>query len=436
MPKVAKELKALEVSRLNEPGMHAVGGVAGLHLNVAPSGARSWILRVMVGAKRREVGLGGYPTVTLATAREAARAMRQQIAEGEDPVLVKTLARQRLIDQQNRSITFEEAARRFLAAKQGEWRNAKHAAQWGSTLKTYAHPILGKKHVSTIELTDVLQVLEPIWQEKNETASRLRGRIESVLDWAKVHGYAEGENAARWKGNLDKVLPRPSKVKRVKHHEALPYAQIGDFLSKLAKRSGSAAAALEFLILTAARSGEVRRMTWGELASDDNLWIVPSERMKAGKEHRVPLSEGVLAVLERQRKLTDSDDPAALVFPSPNAKKHLSDVAFKQLLKRLGYGHVTAHGFRSTFRDWAGEQTQHPREVMEHALAHQLKDKAEAAYARGTLLQKRRKLMNDWAAYCSGTTEREEQTNDSTGTPEPTAQNSGGPSRLRIVSGG
>lgn len=405
MPKTAKELSAIEVKRLDTPGMHAVGGVAGLRLSVSSTGARSWILRTVVGDKRREIGLGGYPTVTLADARTKARENRALIESGEDPVAKKVAAKQNLKHQQRHTITFKEAARQLLQSKAPEWKNAKHAQQWASTLDRYAYPELGHMPPSDIKLHDVLRVLNPIWAVKNETASRLRGRIESVLDWAKVHGYSEGENAARWKGHLDKVLPRPSKVQKVKHHAAVPYSDASKLMAKLSESSGTAAAALRLLLLTAARSGEVRGMRWSEVDFKTKLWTIPAERMKADKEHIVPLSDGALSLLERMRGAGDVTTDG-LVFASTTTGKPLSDMAFKQVLKRAGFGAYTAHGLRSTFRDWAGEKTHYPREVIEHALAHQLKDKAEAAYARGTLLDKRKSLMNDWSDYCESAIRR------------------------------
>jgi len=290
--------------------------------------------------------------------------------------------------------TFSEAVRQFLVDNQPSWRNAKHRQQWENTLNTYAIPVLGPLAVKDIQLAHLLEVLRPIWKTKTETASRLRGRIENVLDWAKVHGYRDGENPARWKGNLDKVLPTPGKAKTVKHHAALPYQEVGAFTAALNERNGMAALALEFCILTAARSGEVRGATWGELDFNKREWIVPAGRMKAGKEHSIPLSQRVVKILQ-QLPAGKADE---IIFKAPRGGM-LSDMTLGAVLKRMDVS-VTVHGFRSTFRDWAGETTHYPREVIEHALAHQLKDKAEAAYARGTLFQKRRRLMDAWANYC------------------------------------
>lgn len=395
MPKVAKELTPLEVKRLSQPGLHAAGGVAGLLLQVTTSGAKSWVLRAMVGNKRRDIGLGGYPTVPLATARDKAREARELIAKGIDPVEQKKAARAQLIASQGKAVTFKEAARDYIATHQSSWKNAKHAAQWTSTLETYAYPIIGSIQVSDIELAHILKVLKPIWETKNETAMRLRGRLEMVLDAAKVQGLREGENPARWKGHLENVLANISRKARTKHHAALPYDDMGAFMADLRKVEGMSARALEFAILTATRSGEVRGATWAEIDLGKALWIIPKERMKAGKEHHVPLSPAAVELLKALPKIEGNP------YVFPGRKAQLSDMSLTAVLKRMQRGDLTAHGFRSSFRDWAGERTNYPREVCEHALAHQLKDKAEAAYQRGSLFDKRRGLMNDWAKYCS-----------------------------------
>lgn len=394
MPKKAKELSPLEVKRITRPGLHAVGGVSGLLLQVTQSGATSWILRATVGNKRRDIGLGGYPDVPLAMARDKAREARELIAKGVDPVEQRKAAKSLLIASQGKAVTFEDAARDYIAEHQSGWKNAKHAAQWSSTLETYAYPIIGKIYVRDIELAHIEKILKPIWKTKNETAMRLRGRLESVLDAAKVRGLREGENPARWKGHLENVLANISRKARTKHHAALPYDDMGAFMAELRKIEGMGARALEFAILTATRSGEVRGATWQEIDLQKAVWIIPPERMKAGKEHHVPLSPDAVALLKALPRLADNPH----VFPGRNGP--LSDMSLTAVLKRMERGDLTAHGFRSSFRDWAGERTNYPREVCEHALAHQLKDKAEAAYQRGSLFEKRRGLMNDWAKYC------------------------------------
>ena len=391
----AKELGPLEVSRLVEPKLHFVGGVAGLALQITPTGARCWVLRVAVGGKRRHMGLGGYPDVTLAGAKEAARAARAQISEGIDPVAERQAKRSALAAAVAATMTFSEAAEKYIAAHEAGWKNAKHADQWNNTLATYAYPVIGKISVGDIETAHIMRVLEPIWTTKTETASRLRGRIESVLDWATVRGFRKGDNPARWRGHIEHLLAARADVQKTVHHAAMDYREVGAFLVDLRQQEGLGARALEFAILNAARSGEVRGATWSEIDLDAAVWTIPAGRMKAEKEHRVPLSAESLALLGALPRMVGTD----LVFP--NAKNAvLSDMTLTAVLRRMGVP-VTAHGFRSSFRDWAGETTAYPREVIEHALAHQLRDKAEAAYARGSLFDKRRRLMADWAKFCA-----------------------------------
>ncbi len=395
MPKRAKELSALTVARLKNEGRHAVGGVPGLHLRIAGD-SRAWILRIKIGARRRDIGLGPYPEVSLAEAREDARVHRKKVRDGKDPLDEKRQIRASLREERARAITFKECAKAYIEAHKAGWRNEKHVKQWGASLETYAYPKIGALPVGAIDTGSVLDVLRPIWAHKTETASRLRGRVENILDWAKVSGYRDGENPARWRGHLDKLLPARSKVQKVEHHAALPYAEIGHFMAELRDREGTSARALEFAILTAARSSEVRGATWAEIDLVNRIWIIPADRMKAGKEHRVPLSPAAVALLKAASRIEGVD----YVFPAARGGM-LSDMALTSVLKRMGRAGLTQHGFRSTFRDWAGETTAYPREVIEHALAHQLKDKAEAAYQRGDLLAKRSRLMTDWARFCT-----------------------------------
>ena len=394
MGRKAKEMSALEIGRMKTPGNHAVGGVAGLYLYVNDTGARSWVLRTMVGDKRRHMGLGGFPDVPLAQARDKARKARDDIVQGIDPIAQRNTASSLLRSQQATHKTFEQAAAGFLEAHGDTWKNPKHREQWATTLKTYAYPHMGKLSVCDVGQEHVLAALEPIWKTKNETASRLRGRIENVLDWATARKYRTGENPARWKGHLDMLLPASSKVKKVEHHRALHIDGMGVFVADLRKREGTAARALEFTILTASRSGEVRGASWVEIDLEAGVWTVPAERMKAGKEHRVPLSDSAIRILKAQQNREGSE----LVFLAPRGGK-LSDMAMTAVMRRMQVDAVP-HGFRSTFRDWARERTNYPRDLAEQALAHALDNKVEAAYRRGDALEKRREMMSAWADFC------------------------------------
>jgi integrase len=400
MGRKAIELSAIEVSRLCSDGLHFVGSVPGLIMQVTANEAnpstvtRSWILRVMVGGKRRDMGLGGYPAVTLAGAKEAAREARAKIKKGIDPIEEGRAARSQLAATRAAALTFEQCAVAYIAAKQSEWKNAKHGDQWRNTLATYAYPVIGKMLVRDVTLGHVMRILDPIWAPKTETATRLRGRIESILDWATVRKYRTGENPARWRGHLDKLLAAPEKIAKVTHHEALPYPEIGSFMADLRRREGMGARALEFAILTAARSGETRMATWSEIDIAANVWTVPGERMKAGKEHRVPLSPAAVDLLNALPRFEGVD----YLFPN-NKGMPLSDMTLTQQLRRMDLT-VTAHGFRSTFRDWASECTAFPRDVCEMALAHTIGDKVEAAYRRGELMEKRTLMMTKWAQFC------------------------------------
>jgi integrase len=397
MPKRKNALAAIEVRRLaGRPGRHAVGGVPGLHLRVTESLGASWILRVLIGSKRRDIGLGGFPAVSLAQARELAQAARSEIGQGVDPVEQKQAARRALIASQRATITFREATGRYLANKESEFKNPKHAQQWHNSLRDYADPVIGDLAVDDIELAHVVSILEPIWVAKTETASRVRGRIEAVLAWATVSGYRQGENPARWKGNLDAILAKPGKLKKTKHHRALDWREIGEFMGGLRERGGIAARCLEFIVLTGVRSSEARGGRWEEINWQEKTWTVPAERMKTSKAHVVPLCSAALALLSNMPRLAVNPD---LIFPGARGGV-LSDVAVTKTIRTLGKN-VTVHGFRSSFRDWMAECTNEPHHVQEMALAHAISSSVERAYRRGDLLEKRRKLMDDWCQYTS-----------------------------------
>ncbi len=388
MPKLAKALTALEVKRLTAPGLHAVGTVAGLRLLVKPTGARSWVLRTTIGTRRAELGLGGYPTVSLSQAIDYARDALQQIRGGTDPAAERRTRRVTV------EWTFERTATAYVAAHKAGWKNAKHGDQWTNTLTTYAFPVFGAKHVRDVTKADVLAAIEPIWSTKNETATRVRNRIELVLNYAVQRELRpEGLNPARWRGNLDAALPKPGKVSRVEHHAALAIDDLHAFMQRLRKADGMGARALEFAILTAARSGEVRGATWQEIDPQAAVWSIDAVRMKSDRPHRVPLSVRALELLEALPRFEGVD----LVFPGQGGKA-LSDMTLTATLRRMKVD-ATAHGFRSTFRDWAAERTATPAEVAEMALAHAIGDATEAAYRRGDLFDKRRQLMDLWAAF-------------------------------------
>lgn len=396
MPMKAKELSALKVGRLKIPGMHAVGGVSGLYLQVADTDARSWILRATIGGARRDMGLGGFPDVSLAMAREKAREARLKIDQSIDPIEARREARSALKAQAAAARTFQQCATAFMDARSSEWRNPKHRQQWANTLEQYAYPVIGSLVVRDVELAHVLRIIEPIWKTKTETASRVRGRIESVLDWATVRGFRTGENPARWRGHLDKLLAAPARVTKVEHHEAMPMDDVPKFMSSLRTKRGTGARALELVVLTAARSGEVRGARWGEIDLQNAEWLIPGERMKAGKDHRVPLSTAAVRLLSALPRVDGTD----LVFPSTK-NTPLSDMTLTKAMRDMRLQAVP-HGFRSTFKDWASERTDYPNEVSEMALAHSIGDKVEAAYRRGELFEKRRLLMRDWATHCDG----------------------------------
>ncbi len=386
-------LTARALSGAKGRGYYPDGG--GLYLRVTEAGTRSWLFRYTRHGKPRYMGLGAMPGVTLAKARKMAAEARELLREGLDPIDTRTGTRSATRAAGASTVTFQQCAESYIEAKRAGWKNAKHAAQWGATLAQYAYPVIGGLSVQDVTLPLVLKILEPIWVAKTETASRLRGRIQSVLDFATARGYRSGDNPARWRGHLKELLPAPGRVARVEHHAALPWQEVGAFMAELRRQAGMGARALELAILTAARSGEVRGATWAEVDLSAAVWTISASRMKAGKEHRIPLSAEAVALLRTLPRIEGSP----LLFPNSKGAA-LSDMTLAATLKRMGRA-VTVHGFRSTFRDWAGECTGYPREVIEHALAHQLKDKAEAAYARGSQFDKRRRLMADWGKFCN-----------------------------------
>src|ERR1700733_9664000 len=393
--------------RTAKPGRYCDGD--GLYLLVKKSGARFWVFRYKVnGSKLREAGLGrageGRNSVRLAEARDKASVLFRQVKNGIDPLAARdtaqAAAKAAAQDAVVKQVTFREAARRFIDGHTPSWRNPKHAAQWGATIETYAKPVFGDLPVGDVATTHVLAAIEPIWLGKPETASRLRGRVERILDFAKTRGWRAGENPAAWKGHLALTLPARSKVRRVEHHAALPWREIGDFVLALKDQQGVGARTLRFAILTAARSGEVRGARWREIDMSAATWTVPAGRMKGGREHRIPLSEAALGILRDMAEARVSNDSDALVFPGRDAGRPLSDMSLTAVLRRMRLGELTAHGFRSSFRDWAAETTAHPTELVEMALAHAVSNKVEAAYRRGDLFEKRRRLMDEWAVYC------------------------------------
>ena len=421
MPKKAKELSALSVAKIKGNGRHAVGGVNGLHLRIV-NDSRAWVLRVVVGQRfdengkqqlhRRDIGLGSYPEVSLAEARAKAHEMKAQIRNGNDPIQQKQDQLQALRTQKLRNRTFRECAQIVIANKSRELKNQKHIAQWSTTLETYIYPTLGDISIGTITKVDIAEVLRPIWIEKNETAKRIRGRIETIFDYAKAMEYFEGDNPAEWKGNLEPILGNLKQESRP--HPSLPYDQVSTFIQHLRQKDGISPKALEFAILTACRSGEIFGAIWQEIDFENKVWTIPKERMKAEKEHRVPLSEPAIELL---KSIQTDIEPQSYIFPAPRTGSMLSDMSLTTLIKRmheqklkensLGYIDpkqnriITTHGFRSTFRDWSADKTDYPREVCEHVLAHKLPDEVEAAYLRGAYLEKRKSLMADWAEFCT-----------------------------------
>ena len=399
-------MSAKSASALGAAGYYPDGG--GLYLQVSKSPqatdespvkeppAKSWVFRFALNKSRREMGLGSLRFVSLADARAQAMQCRRLVQEGKDPIIERQAAQATAVAARQALMSFDACAEAYIASHRDGWRNAKHAQQWEATLRQYASPVVGALPVAAVELSHVVRILEPIWRSKTETASRLRGRIESVLSWATVRGYRQGDNPARWRGHLDQLLPIPSKVNGREHHAALPYKTVPTFVARLRSQVGMGARALEFVILCAARSGEAREASWAEVDIDTRVWTVPANRMKAGREHRVPLSDAAWALLPS----SSSRNPSDLLFPSQKGAA-LSDMTLTAVMRRMQVDAVP-HGFRSSFRDWCAEQTDYPREVAEMALAHAIGDKVEAAYRRGDLFEKRTVLMQVWADFCAG----------------------------------
>ena len=382
MARAVHKLTDAECKAVTKPGLLSDGG--GLYLNVKPTGGKSWVYIWKANGKRSEMGIGAYPAVTLAKARKLAAQAREDIADGKNPIAEK---------HKDEEPSFKDCTDQFLASMEGQWRNEKHRAQWRMTLEEYAKP-LHKKKPSEIETQDVLKVLNPLWKKVPETASRLRGRIERVLDYAKAKGWRTGENVAAWRGHLKNILPARQKLTRG-HHAAMDYHDVPAFLVQLRKRESMSALALEFLIYTAARSGEVFCATWAEFDTENAVWTIPANRMKAGKEHRVPLTARVLEIVKSLKEVRQSE----FVFPGAKKDKPLSNMAMEMVMQNMKQKDFTVHGFRSAFRDWAGDATNFPREVAEQALAHRVGDATEQAYRRNDALEKRRKLMEAWAAH-------------------------------------
>ncbi len=402
MPRQQHRLSALQVKNLSKPGLYGDGG--GLTLQITLRGAKSWLFRYMVAGKAYGMGLGPTHTVTLAEARQKALEARKLLLDGVNPLVAKRERRAAAALARAKMMTFDECAAAYTQSHRAGWKNPKHAAQWTSTLKTYASPVFGHLPVSDVDTGLVVKCLTPIWESKTETATRVRGRIESVLGWATTSGYRTGENPARRKGHLENLLAKISKEARTKHHPSLPWHRVSTFMSALRAREGVSARALELTILTACRSGEVRGARWSEFDLEEKLWTIPAERMKAKREHEVPLSEVAIALLTAMPKVSD------IVFAGRKGQP-LSDMALTNVIRRMPaldvaewvdvHGkRITVHGFRSTFRMWAAEATNYPREVAEHGLAHRLPDTVERAYQRGSQFTKRTALMDEWSAFC------------------------------------
>jgi integrase len=395
MARMVGKLSPVAVKNATRRGYYSDGG--GLYLQVSASGARSWVFRYKVGRKQHEMGLGSLHTIGLADARIRARRCREQRLDGLDPLGTRRADKLQTKLDAAKAITFRDCAERYIDAHAVGWRGGKSRSQWEQSLTDYVYPVLGHLAAQTVDVGLVLKAVEPIWAEKPETASRVRGRIESILDWAAARGYRQGDNPARWRGHLENLLPARSKVRRVEHHAALAYGELPAFMAAVRQQEGVAARALEFAILTASRAGEALGVKWSEFDLPERLWSVPGERMKAGREHRVPLSDAALAIVKAMAEVRTGD----FVFPGGKPGRSLTSMALLKMLGRVGRADLTTHGFRSTFRDWVAERTNFPHEVAEMALAHTVGDKVEAAYRRGDLFQKRRQLSDAWAKFCA-----------------------------------
>ena len=393
MARLIEKLTPLGVSKKQTPGYYGDGG--GLWLQISKFKSKNWVFRYTLHGTRREMGLGPIHTVSLAEARQKAKECRLTLLDGKDPIEVRETTTLAEALRRAKMMTFDQCATAYIEAHRTSWKNVKHISQWENTIQAYASPVIGKLPVTSVDTDLVVKILNPIWQTKTETATRLRGRIESVLDWATASKFRQGDNPARWRGHLENLLSSPNKIVKVRHHPALPWQELGKFMVDLREREGVAARAVELAILTATRSGEVRNATWAEF--DAGLWVIPAARMKMGREHRIPLPTAAVELLEKMPRLGD------LVFPGTKKDKPLSDMSLTAVLRRMERNDITVHGFRSSFRDWCSESVANsfPREVCEHALAHSLPDKIEAAYRRGDLIEKRALLMQAWSDYCA-----------------------------------
>ncbi|MEQ1638800.1 MAG: integrase arm-type DNA-binding domain-containing protein [Methylococcales bacterium] len=393
MSRIKNKLTVKRVEHLKIPGYYSDGD--NLYLRVSGTLSKSWAFVYKKDGKRTEMGLGSFPDVTLENARDKAEEPRKTLKAGIDPLQDKRQQTRTKRLTKAKLFTFKQCGESYIKSHTPSWKNPKHIQQWTNTLTQYVYPFFGDLDVKEVDTGLVTQCLEPIWLTKNETAGRVRGRIESILDWATAHKYRSGDNPARWRGHLDKLLANPSKVQKTEHHSALPYTEISAFITQLRQQEGIAAKCLEFTILTASRTGETIGATWDEIDFNRKVWTIPASRMKAGKEHRVPLNQHTIGILSSMSEIKTN----AFVFAGTS--KGLSNMAMLQLLKRMERTDITVHGFRSSFRDWAAESTAYPAEVVEMALAHSIKNQVEAAYRRGDLLEKRNKLMEEWGRYCN-----------------------------------